>query len=93
VEQAERVVMVSHGVIVPLHPTVGLPAHEQPSPYLAWQAVCVPCAAHGGGVPLQVDEVLQLQPYSLLQAVDVAFAPHGVMAPTHTPPTSEQPWQ
>jgi hypothetical protein len=44
-------------------------------------------------VPLQVDEVLQLQPYSLLQADDVVFAPHGVMAPTHTPPTSEQPWQ
>jgi hypothetical protein len=85
---------MAHGVIVPSHATVGLPAHEQPCPCLAWQAACVPCAAQGCGEPLQLDEVVQLQPYSPLQAVDVALALHGVMVPAHVPPTVRaQPWQ
>ena len=91
-EHDERDVIVAHGVIVPSHATVGLPAHEQPCPCLAWQAACVPCAEQGWGEPLQVDEVVQAQPYSPLQAVDATFALHGVMVPTHVPPgESEQP--
>jgi hypothetical protein len=48
---------VSHGLTVPVQVLIGK-VHEQP--HLAWQALWVVCAVHGGGVPVQ--GVVQLQP-------------------------------
>jgi hypothetical protein len=90
---AEWVVIEAHGVIDPLHPTVGLPAQEQPCPCLAWQAVCVVCALQACGEPLQTVEELQLQPYSPAQDAAVGFALQGLIVPVHVLPTSVQPWQ
>lgn len=90
---AVRVVIEAHGVIDPLHPTVGLPAQEQPCPCLAWQAVCVFCAEQACGDPLQTVVLLQLQPYSPAQAAAVGCALQGVIVPVHVLPTSVQPWQ
>jgi hypothetical protein len=50
---------------------------------------------HGWGVPLQLDDVFQLQPYSPLQVVELLLAPQGVTVPTHVPvvPETEHPGQ
>jgi hypothetical protein len=84
---------MAHGVTAPVHEMGGVPLQLQPSPCRATHVACDPCALHGCGVPVQLDDELHEQPYSEPHAADERFAAHGVTAPTHAPFTIEHPWQ